>query len=99
VRVDLARCGDAAWLAVQLTQPGMNRDAIGARVRFVAGGRSWVRDVRAGGQSYLSSGPSEVHVGLGAVDRLDRVEIRWPDGQTTLLRDVDTRQRLRVVRQ
>jgi hypothetical protein len=34
------------------------------------------------GDGYRSQRPNSVHFGLGAVDRIEKAEIRWPDGQT-----------------
>ncbi len=56
-----------------------NRSAIGARVRLVAGGATRVDEVRGGG-SYNSQNDLRVHFGLGAVARVDRLEVRWPNG-------------------
>ncbi|MCB9665512.1 MAG: CRTAC1 family protein [Alphaproteobacteria bacterium] len=97
-RIHLGTCTAGAWLEVELHQPAPNVHAVGARLRFVAGERSWVREVRAGGTGYGTSGPPEVHVGLGAVDRLDRLEITWPDGREDVLQDLEVRRRVRVER-
>jgi hypothetical protein len=87
-RVYLAQCGDGAWLGVHLRQPGANRFAIGARVIARAGERQWVRELRAGGTSYGSGGPPELHFGFGDLAALDELEIRWPDGEVDRLSDV-----------
>ena len=56
------------------------RDAIGARVRVMAGGRTEVRHVRAG-SSYLGQNDLRVHVGLGDAAVVERVEVAWPSGR------------------
>jgi hypothetical protein len=33
-----------------------------------------------GGTGFGTGGPPEVHFGLGEVDRIERIEVRWPDG-------------------
>jgi hypothetical protein len=53
------------------------RDAIGARVRVTAGGRTQIREVRAG-SSYLGQNDLRLHFGLGHVAMVDRVEVTWP---------------------
>jgi hypothetical protein len=75
-----ARAGH--WIGVRLRQSGANPFALGAQVRVRAGGREWLRELRAG-TSYLSGNPPELHVGLGAVERIDSIEVRWPDGHRT----------------
>ncbi len=68
------------WLRVQAIEPDLGgRDAYGARVLVIAGQRTWARWVNPGG-SYLSSNEPTTHFGLGDVKRIDRIEIRWPDG-------------------
>ena len=44
-----------------------------------AGGRIQVRWMQ-GSRGYLSQSTRLVHFGLGAVDRVDSVSVRWPDG-------------------
>ncbi len=56
-----------------------NRSAIGARVRLTAGGATQVEEVRGGG-SYYSQNDPRPHFGLGAASRIDRLEVRWPNG-------------------
>ncbi|HET9833018.1 MAG TPA: CRTAC1 family protein, partial [Vicinamibacterales bacterium] len=68
------------WLKIRAIEPAHGgRDAYGAQVTVRAGQRRWTR-VIAAGTSFLSSGPAEAHVGLGTVDRVDAVDIVWPDG-------------------
>jgi enediyne biosynthesis protein E4 len=58
-----------------------NRDAIGAVVHVFAGGIVQSRMVK-GGSSYLSQSELPVTFGLEKRDRIDRVVIDWPSGQT-----------------
>jgi hypothetical protein len=67
------------WLAVRAVDPRYRRDAIGARVMVEFGGRQAVRTI-SGAASYLSSSPAVAHFGLGPVQTVDRVHVRWPDG-------------------
>ena len=66
---------------------GFNRDALGAVVRLYAGGKVQLREVRAG-SSFLSQSSHDLLFGLGAAERADRIEIRWPDGRRDTLKDV-----------
>jgi hypothetical protein len=80
---DLLRNGGVAGansLLLKLVGTRSNRNAIGARVRAIAGGRTQVREVRAG-SSYLGQHDLRVHVGLGPATALERLEIRWPNGE------------------
>jgi hypothetical protein len=64
-----------------------NRDAIGARVRVTAGGRTQVRDVRAG-SSYLTQNDLRLHFGLGDAAIVDRIEVTWPSGRSEVVTGV-----------
>ncbi len=68
-----------AWLAVRAVEGTPARDALGARVEVVAGERRWRRTLRTG-SSYQSACEPEAHFGLGPVESIDHVEVRWPDG-------------------
>jgi hypothetical protein len=46
-----------------------------------------------------TTGPAEVHIGLGDVERVDAVEIVWPGGAVSTLERVDSRQILDVTLQ
>ena len=61
-----------------------NRDAIGAQIHIEACGNSQMEIVRNGG-SYLSVDDPRVHFGLGTCGKLDRLQIRWPDGRAQVL--------------
>lgn len=94
----LSTCGSEGWLTVELRGPAPNTHAVGARVAVRAGDRRWERTIRAGGTSFASSGPPEAHFGLGALDAVDAVEVRWPDGRVDEVDGVHTRQHIRLTR-
>jgi hypothetical protein len=77
----------AHWLILKLVGTRSNRSAIGARVRLDAGGGRQVQEVRGGG-SYYSQNDLRVHFGLGGSTRVDRIEIRWPNGLEEVWTDV-----------
>ena len=65
-----------------------NRDAMGARVRVVAGRLSQIREI-AGGGSYLSQSDLRANFGPGKTSGLESVEVTWPSGQRQLFRNVE----------
>jgi hypothetical protein len=75
------------WVMLRLIGTTSNRDAIGARIRLTAGGRTQTR-LRVSSSGYLSQGDHRVHFGLGDVTRIDRIEIRWPNGAIRTLEGV-----------
>ncbi len=64
-----------------------NKAAIGARVTVKSGSLVQIDEVR-GGASYLSQNDFRLHFGLAANDKMTEVDIRWPNGETEVLRDV-----------
>src|SRR5262249_20908836 len=67
------------WLKVRAVDRVRKRDAYGAEITIRAGARSWTAVLNPG-SSYLCSHESVVHFGLGPIQHLDAIEVRWPDG-------------------
>jgi hypothetical protein len=67
------------WLMIRAIDPALKRDAYGAEITVQAGDRRWMRCINPG-YSYLCSNDPRVHFGLGAAERVDRIDIVWPDG-------------------
>jgi hypothetical protein len=85
------------WLTIRTIGTKSNRDGIGTKVSLEAGGvlqQRWVRS----GSSYASQSDLRVTFGLGKARKADRVQLRWPSGAVTELRDVAANQVL-VVRE
>jgi len=76
------------YLRVMLEGTRSNRDGLGARVTLTSDGRKQIRE-RASGGSYLSSSDPRLHFGLGATDRVERIEVRWPSGTRDVLTNVE----------
>src|SRR5512135_587091 len=83
------------WLKVDARVKGGKRTAIGARVTVVTGDRKQFQDV-IGVNGYLSQGDTRAHFGLGSATKVDRVQVRWPDGTTDEWTDVAADQVFRV---
>jgi hypothetical protein len=83
------------WLTVRALTAA-RRDAIGARITVTAGGKKQVAEVRPGA-SFLATNDPRVHFGLGEVDRVERLQIRWPDGRTEERRDLPANQFLTLL--
>jgi hypothetical protein len=69
--------GENHWLGLKLEGVKCNRDAIGARIRWAAGGVIRSRSKNSGG-SYLSSHDSREVLGVGKAAKIEWVEITWP---------------------
>lgn len=73
-------------LAVSLNDARGNRFGIGAKVfiRYAGGSGQQMREVKAGG-GYLSFDAPVAFFGLGEVDRVEQIRVRWRDGTETSL--------------
>jgi hypothetical protein len=80
----------AHWVTFLLEGTRSNHFAIGAQVRLTAGGKTYLQYVN-GGNGFAAQSTTRVHFGLGALTRIDSVEVRWPSGlkQTFSGPDVD----------
>jgi hypothetical protein len=68
------------FLKVQLLGTTINRNAYGSRIVIEAGGRAHARWVLGQG-SFISQNDARAHVGLGLVDQVDRIVVRWAGGK------------------
>jgi len=86
------------WLGLQLQGTNCNRDAIGARIIWSAGGVKRSRLKNSGG-SYLSSHDPRVVLGLGAATKLDLLEIHWPlpSGKVERFKDLPLDRYIKIV--
>jgi len=71
------------WIAVQLRgHPGCS--PLGAVVVVKSGANQYVKPIVAG-DSFASQHPTFAHFGLGAADQVESLEVRWPNGTTSLI--------------
>ena len=78
---------DNHWITLELASPVKNRLAIGARVKITSGTMVQTDEIHSGG-SYLSQNDLRLHFGLARATRVDKVEIRWPDGKQEKLENL-----------
>jgi hypothetical protein len=88
--------GENRWIRLELVGTRSNRDAIGARVAVVAGGRTIHRQ-RKGGGSLMSSHDPRLLIGVGRSPRVARVTVRWPSGAASVLEDLTTNRTYSII--
>ena len=71
------------WLRLKLIAKGP-RDAIGS-VAFLTTGNIRQRQDVFSGAIYCSQNEMTLHFGLGAATKVDKLEIKWPDGATEVV--------------
>ncbi|RMG51445.1 MAG: CRTAC1 family protein [Acidobacteria bacterium] len=87
---------DNAWITLRLVGTMSNRDAIGARVSVTAGGRTQVKEVRAG-SSFLSMDSPWLTFGLGEADHIESIGVVWPSGLSEEFEPPPVRQTITLV--
>lgn len=82
-----------SWLRVDLKGEGPNSQGIGAQLQVWSDGVLRFREhfLQRGFQSSVEPG---LHVGLGEATRVDSLVLRWPDGRTSRVRDLDVPTRI-----
>lgn len=78
------------WVAIQLEQPGTNRDAVGAWIEVRFGDRVISRELAVGG-GHAGGQSGWIHFGLGDSRRAE-IRVQWPGGETGPWQRVDANQ-------
>jgi len=68
------------WIKIKLVGTKCNRTAIGARVRVTTGKHIQMDEVHSG-TSVMSQSDLRLHFGLGKLDTVDSIEVKWPTTQ------------------
>lgn len=80
------QCDDGNhWLGIKLVGVNCNRDAVGATIRWSAGGKIRAR-IKNGGGSFLSSHDPRMILGMGPSKQLDWLEVHWPGPSSCIQR-------------
>ena len=87
--------GKNHWLQLSLRGTTGNRDGVGAKVRVFAGDQIYVDEVHSG-RGYQSHFGTRLHFGLGDKDRVDKIEVRWPNGKIEKFDGVQTNQHVHL---
>lgn len=82
-----ATAGARKWIGLKLHGTKSNRDGLGARIKVVAGGLTQTFQTFCGG-SFLSTRQPWPLIGLNGADAADVVEIVWPSGVRTPIRNL-----------
>jgi enediyne biosynthesis protein E4 len=72
------------WIEFELEGRQTNRSAIGAQVTVYWKGKKQVQEV-SGGSGFCAQNQKRLHFGLGKIDGVEKVEIRWSSGKVQTL--------------
>ncbi len=84
------------WIEFELVGTVSEREAIGAEIQLVAGEERWT-GWQIGGDGLMCSNEAVIHFGIGDVKQPASVEIQWPSGMKTVLKDLPVNQRYLMV--
>ncbi len=87
--------GDMNFLQIKLNGPEKNRFGLGTKVWLFNNGQMQYQELYTN-RGFMSSSEPLIHFGLGKAKKVDRVEVRWPDGRTQILSNVNANQRLKL---
>ena len=83
------------YLKVSLKGEGTNTFALGTQVTLRQGDQQYYQEL-APMRGFQSCVDYPLHFGLGTHQAIDELEVRWPDGRLTILKDVSANQQLVV---
>jgi hypothetical protein len=83
------------WLGVKLAGTKSNRDGVGAVVTIKVGSARRMKQL-TGGTSYCSASDLRLLFGLGGAQKADELQVRWPSGAITTLKDVRVNRYLNI---
>lgn len=81
------------YIKIKLQGPSGNTDGIGAKVTVYANGQMQYFENKTV-RGYLSSNDPVVHFGLGKLQQIDSLLVKWNDGKEHLIKDVKANQLL-----
>lgn len=84
---------DHHYLQFHLKGQGKNTAAIGTQIRIQAGDQIFYQEAMPN-RGFQSSVDPKLSFGLGTHAKVEEIQVRWPDGKTTILKDIPTNQLL-----
>ena len=88
--------GQGNWLAIDLVGVESERDAIGAEIELKGDGQTWVHQ-RLAGNGFECANEGFVHFGVGKLEVIDSLEVRWPSGRVSRFEKVDVNRRVLLI--
>ncbi|MCP4849148.1 MAG: CRTAC1 family protein [Verrucomicrobiaceae bacterium] len=74
------------WIGVRLAEQGRQGHAVGARITLHSDRGTQIKQIVTG-DSFFSQHAPVAHFGLGKTDSVDRIDVRWPSGRLTSLKE------------
>jgi hypothetical protein len=77
-----------AWVGFELSGRSPNREAIGAKIKLVADGKTFTRENLLT-NTFATKNDPRLHFGLGKTKKIESVEVQWPDGRVEVFRGLE----------
>ncbi|MCH7412735.1 VCBS repeat-containing protein [Belliella sp. R4-6] len=81
------------FLQIKLEGKLGNTSAIGTQIRLKSGDKIFYQE-HMPNRGFQSSVDPKITFGLGNVDKLDEIQVRWPDGKVSILKEITANQLL-----
>ena len=81
---------DNSWIGINLAD-NQYTSPVGSVITARSQSRNWSKII-VNGDGFTSQGPSRAHFGLGKIKELSEIEVVWPNGKKTILKNPKTNQ-------
>jgi hypothetical protein len=95
-RVFITKPNGNRWVKLKLKASRSNRSSIGAKVKLQVGALTQYREVTSA-HGYNSTNDPAISFGIGKLQAIDRIEVRWPSGVVQVLENPATNTVLTIV--
>lgn len=85
----------SGFLSVSFRGEGLNSSAVGAELTLYSSGSRYFGEMIPS-RGFQSSSDHRVHFGLGSAEKIDSLEVVWPDGRFSVLYDIAVNQFLKL---
>lgn len=90
-------CGGDSIVVELKWNRSKNSRAIGAKLKLSTSQKLYTREVQSV-SGYLSGDATQIHFGFAAVERIQQLEIIWPDGQTSTIQKLEPNHHIQITR-
>ena len=79
------------FINIRLIDKSQNHQALGARIYLKSSTMEQMRELRSG-NNYVSQNPVEAHFGLASNEVIEQLRIVWPDGEESIITQIEGNQ-------
>ncbi len=87
--------GDRTYIQMKLDGPSKNKYGLGTKAWIYSNGQKQYQEMFTN-RGFMSSSEPIFHFGTGSTKIIEKIEIKWPDGKTQILTNVNTNQTIKI---